>query len=416
MSTDAPAPSIGRCRVCGGPLAPELAAVGRHEVNPLEDDPPEIAAYRDAGRKMAARQRLACARGRIAATRLVPDGWWVAAATPGQDGYPCRCGEFDDWQHSRNRCACQGRTDTAGLPPTCCAYVAPAPAVEVVEVVEEPAAPADLPEPTSTVQELWAVLIDYELARPRTRQVTPGPSELGTPCLAQLVRKLAGMPRRDLTDPAWAPFAGTAVHAEMEKVVAHWNATIGRQRWIAEDVLDCGEGITGHGDAFDLDQAMVVDWKYCGATALSKLYANQRAGRPPAQQVSQDYRIQAHLYGAGHAAKGRKVDWVRLVLLPRSWRYDDAGEWTERYDPALATWALERYREARGLVDALDLANRPAHIGLVPRTPTECNWCPFHRPGAPNDGNGCPGDDLRTVKCVERVAAGLVTTATSNVI
>ena len=185
------------------------------------------------------------------------------------------------------------------------------------------------------------------------------PSELGTPCLAQLVRKLAGMRGRDLHEPAWAPFAGTAVHAEMEKVVAHWNEAIGRTRWIAEDVLDCGEDIVGHGDAFDLDNDMVVDWKYVGQTALSKLLTNQRNGAPTAEQVSQDYRIQAHLYGAGHEAKGRTVRWVRLVLLPRSWRYDDAGEWTERYDPALAAWALDRYRGARGLVKALDLGQLP---------------------------------------------------------
>lgn len=428
-----PPDATGRCTICHGPLLPELVELGRHEVDLTKPDNAAITAMREPGRRMAARQRVACEQGRIAATRGVPAGAWAATATPVDEPYPCRCAEVGDWAHTHGRCPCAGRTDVENLPHTCCAYIAAPGMVEQDEpgsdfVPEVNAAKdqfnlepdplnvhLDEDEPRSTVDELRIVLIDYELARPRTQQLTPGPSELGTPCLAQLVRKLAGMRRRDLTEPAWAPFAGTAVHREMELVIAHWNAELGRQRWIAEDTLDCGAGITGHGDAFDLDNDMVVDWKYVGATALSKLLSNQRAGRPPAEQVSQDYRIQAHLYGAGHAAKGRTVRWVRLVLLPRSWRYDDAGEWTEAYDPALARWALERYSSARGLVAALELDGaHPERIAMVPRTPTECAWCPFHRPGAANDATGCPGDELRAVKAVQRVGAGLLTTVTTT--
>jgi hypothetical protein len=128
--------------------------------------------------------------------------------------------------------------------------------------------------PPSTVAELRDVLIDYEAARPRSMQKELGPSELGTPCRQQIARKLAGAPRRPVTEPTWAPFQGTAVHASMEQVVAFWNAQLGRERWLAEDrlVVDPGPGhyppVEGNGDAFDTDHAMVVDWKHVGTTAL----------------------------------------------------------------------------------------------------------------------------------------------------
>jgi hypothetical protein len=204
-------------------------------------------------------------------------------------------------------------------------------------VAEKPAGP-----PPSTIRELRTVLMDFEAARPRSMQRALGPSELGTPCQQQIARKLAGTPRRPITEPTWAPFQGTAVHASMEEVVAFWNRQLGRERWLAEDQLTVIEGVAaavpggpdyptvaGHGDAFDLDHGMVVDWKYVGTTALDKLRAGLRAGKHPAEQVSAEYRVQAHLYGMGHANKGRDVRSVRLVLLARSWKYDDSLEWTE---------------------------------------------------------------------------------------
>jgi len=375
-----------RCRVCGEQLDAASLDAGRGvHVADLTDL--DLTNTPDGAQAIIARQRAACAAGRQSAT--APAGVWLDAGTSTAAPYPCRCADYDDWQHQHNRCACQGRTDTANLPETCCAYVAPV-------------------EPVSTVDELRAVLIDYELARPRTMQVALGPSELGTHCLAQMARKIAGLPQRELTSPNWAPLQGVAVHAEMEKVVAHWNAVIGRERWIAEDELQVSPEIVGHGDAFDVDNAMVVDWKHVGTTALKKLHSAQRAGKPPAEQVSQEYRVQAHLYGLGHAAKGRHVQWVRLVLLARSWDYDDSAEWTEAYNPQIAQWALERYRETAGMVDALDIATYPSRINALPIAPGECAWCPFYRPGGANDALGCPGDVHAHAAARERFSAGLV--------
>jgi hypothetical protein len=180
----------------------------------------------------------------------------------------------------------------------------------------------------------------------------------------------------------------------MEDVVAFWNKQEGRERWLAEDELTVIEGVPGngydyptvrgHGDAFDQDHAMVVDWKYVGNTALDKLRAGIRLGKHPAEQVSVEYRVQAHLYGMGHANKGRPVRSVRLVLLARSWKYDDSEEWTEAYDEDIARKGhrplLGRRRPGPGprwQPQAGDL------IAAVPATPGKdiCKWCSFYAPG-----------------------------------
>lgn len=253
--------------------------------------------------------------------------------------------------------------------------------------------------PPSTVGELRQVLIDYEANRPRSMQKALGPSELGTPCQQQIARKLLGAPRRPITAPTWAPFQGTAVHASMEEVVGWWNTQLGRQRWLAEDRLQVDPGlpgidpIEGNGDAYDLDHQMVVDWKHVGKTALNKLCTAKRLGKPPKEQVSQEYRIQAHLYGLGHAKKGRPVKYVRLVLLARDYDYDRSDEWTEAYNPDIAFWAIDRYFATHELIEALDVARQPENIVHVPSAPSPeaCHWCVFRRPGEPSSWDGCGG-------------------------
>lgn len=292
-------------------------------------------------------------------------------------------------------------------------------AAEWVRVVERPDGSAEFRvpinatvdrEPPSTVGELRDILIGYDASRPRSMQVRLGPSELGTPCQAQIARKLAGAPRRPVTAPAWAPFQGTAVHAEMEQVIAYWNAQLGRTRWLAEDNLQVDDEIRGHGDAYDCDSDMVVDWKHVGTTALSKLRAARRAGKPAGEQVSPEYRVQGHLYGLGHERKGRPVKFVRLVLLARSWQFSDSDEWTEPYQPDIALRALDRYYATKDLLTAFDVANNPPLIGLAPAAPSAdgCKWCPFHNPAAPSGWESCQGYTEGAQRAADRFTTGLI--------
>lgn len=277
-------------------------------------------------------------------------------------------------------------------------------------------------EPPSTIAELRDVLIEFEANRPRSMQKELGPSELGTPCQQQIARKLIGAPRRPITAPTWAPFQGTAVHASMEDVVAFWNAGLGRERWLAEDRLTIapetpradGAGtypeIAGNGDAFDQDHDMVVDWKHVGVTALKKLRTAKRLGKTPKEQVSQEYRIQGHIYGFGHALKGRPVKFVRLVLLARSHDFDDSEEWTEAYDERIALWAMHRYYDVVDQLDTVGAHTNPDAVALIPASPSNdaCHWCVFKRAGQPSDFGGCAGDEAATERRMDRFTDGLI--------
>lgn len=268
--------------------------------------------------------------------------------------------------------------------------------------------------PPSTIAELRDVLIDFEANRPRTMQKELGPSELGTPCQQQIARKLAGAPRRPITEPTWAPFQGTQMHAGMEEVLRFWNSQLGRERWVIEDRLVISgaaaggpsginlPAIEGNSDAFDLDNDEVVDWKYVGTSAVDKLLTAKRMGKPPREQVSQEYRVQGHLYGFGQAAKGRTVRSVKLVLLARSWKYDDSAEWSEPYDERIALWAIERYYDVVGRVAELDLEHHPDQIIHIPESASNeaCHWCPFHRPGQTTDFAGCRGHESEAARPV----------------
>lgn len=258
--------------------------------------------------------------------------------------------------------------------------------------------------PPSTVAEMRDVLADLDDSRPRSMQTTLGPSELGTPCQRQIAMKLAGIPRQ-LPDarPAWAPMQGTAMHTLMEEALRYHNTKLGRPRWLIEEKLQIDHEVSGHGDAFDTDFGMVVDWKYVGVTTLKKA---KRKTVPNEELVSQDYRVQAHLYGYGHARAGRDVRWVRLVLLARSHMYDDSTEWTEAYRPEIAIWALDRYYATQDLINHLDLTNNPTLWPAVPAVSGDsCSWCPFRRQGGPADDTGCPGN---TQAKIDKQTAGIL--------
>ncbi len=182
------------------------------------------------------------------------------------------------------------------------------------------------------------------------------------------------------------------LRALAERVDAYEHPT--RDPLFDDRAIDLPE-VAGNGDPFDQDHNMVVDWKFTGTTAIDKLLAAKRAGKPPKEQVSQEYRVQAHLYGMGHANKGRLVDHVRLVFLARHANYDRSAEWTETYDERIALWAVSRYYDVVAQVAELDLGQHPGQVVHVPFTATNdaCHWCPFHRPGQPSDFAGCRGHE-----------------------
>lgn len=258
------------------------------------------------------------------------------------------------------------------------------------------AAVRDHAPPPSTLAEIEGALIRYENSRPRSVQTTLGPSELGTPCSRQIAMKLAGVQRHERGLP-WAPMCGTAVHSLMESVLERENERLGRQRWIIEETVHLDDELKGHGDAYDSDHALVIDWKYTGTTARRKA---SRRTVPNSELVSREYRVQAHLYGLGHENAGRRVTHVRLVMLARSHDFRESVEWTEEYRPDIAVDAMTRFYATRDQVVNLDAATHPDRLAAIEATPGEaCKWCPFQRPtpdgGADVDATGCVGNTAR---------------------
>lgn len=252
---------------------------------------------------------------------------------------------------------------------------------------------AEPPEPPSTLADIEGALWRYETSRPRSVQRTLGPSELGTPCRRQIALKLAGVERRERGGLPWAPMCGTAVHGLMESVLEAENEMLGRPRWIIEETVQLDDELKGHGDAYDSDNALVIDWKYTGTTARRKA---SRRSVPNAELVSTEYRVQAHLYGLGHENAGRRVTHVRLVMLARSHDYGESVEWTEEYRPDIALDAMTRFYATRDEVLNLDGATHPERLAAIEATPGDaCKWCPFQRPGPDVDATGCVGNTAR---------------------
>lgn len=254
--------------------------------------------------------------------------------------------------------------------------------------------------PSSTISELRGILIDYEANSPRTTQTTIGPSEIGVACDRRLAYRAVGTPQRPDGRVKWAPMLGTAIHATIADALLAENASLGRERWLVETRVHPDETISGSCDAYDTDADMVVDWKLVGPTRLE---AYRRKG------PGVEYERQIHIYGRGWQRAGRTPRWVRIVFLPRSTDFDEAYEWTEVYDPAIADEALARLVQVVALTRVLDVAKDPSLWAAVPATPNQlCAWCPFFRRGAPADATGCPGDVAADARRDQKFTEGLI--------
>ncbi|KFI65735.1 phage protein [Bifidobacterium cuniculi] len=207
------------------------------------------------------------------------------------------------------------------------------------------------------------IIEEHILTQPRTLQKRIGPSELGTDCVHCLAAKLAGWERKP-SKAAWIPFEGTCIHAAFEQLFSG----LGYQTELKVTVgkLD-GEPITGSIDLYDEKTGTTVDWKTVGNDTLKAAKANG---------PSQQYLVQASLYGLGVPNAARSV----IVYLPRNaMTLDDAFSYEAAYDPRPGWWALDR---AQMLLDLLDLIGRSygaqvrdAWIRQLPRSTGHCFDC-----------------------------------------
>lgn len=237
------------------------------------------------------------------------------------------------------------------------------------------------PTPQPAEPELWPEIrsiIETSIRdNPRSKQVELGPSELGTDSLHTLAAKLAGWPQQQSV--GWLPYIGTAVHAQFEQLFPTLNpqgfdedkegkrfetekrVTVGHLNG-----LYGGYEVSGSIDLYDRVNATTVDWKIVGPTTLRNVKANG---------ISQQYAVQASLYGLGLANEEQPIKRSAIYFLPRNAiSLNSALPWEADWDPKPGRWALARAQLLVNLMDIIEQADGPetrdAWISLLPPSPT----------------------------------------------
>lgn len=224
-----------------------------------------------------------------------------------------------------------------------------------------------------TANLLMDTIEEHITAHPRSQQRRIGPSEIGMDCQRRLIHKLAGdiEPERG---PAWKPTVGTACHSQMEQWFGEENQVMGEAYQLAPYMIEqrvtvgrIGDtDITGSTDLFIPSHATVVDWKFVGPSRLR----HYRSKGP-----SNQYRVQAHLYGKGWAAAGYEVERVMIAFLPRDGVLSDSYFWWESYDPMVAIKALVNANQLHQMIQ-----QDGKEQTLNQFAPCEDRWCPWCAP------------------------------------
>lgn len=254
-----------------------------------------------------------------------------------------------------------------------------------------PELPADLVmDPERIGKDYLNVLTETIANHPRSKQKDIGASEIGIPCARHVGYKLAGVKPHQRQQPNWKSTIGTAVHSWIENAFDQMNLHMqdanGGERWLVETRLTVGyvngKPITGSCDLYDRWTGTVIDHKIIGPSQLD----NYRRNGP-----SQQYRVQAHLYGLGWVLKQQRVTTVMIAFLPRHGELRDAHLWSEPFDPTIAGEALQRLT---GIDTAISTVGETA-LALLPTADHWCNSCPWFKPGAQDVY--CPGDPASPV-------------------
>lgn len=243
------------------------------------------------------------------------------------------------------------------------------------------------PEAVALKHELSQIILWTERDAPRSRQISVGPSELGTECDRRLAYRIAGATPVNLGSDPWPAIVGTSIHDWLDKAINRYQSIVGDLGYLTETRVYPDPLVKGRSDLFNTKTSTVIDHKTTGTDGMRKV----RKGIIP-----HPYRVQIQVYGLGHERAGRQVKHVALIFYPRSGWLDDAYVWVEPYDRKVAEAALARmYELADRLID-MDVVNNPHRYQLIDATPGDaCVWCPFYRADraidVAADLEGCPG-------------------------
>jgi hypothetical protein len=241
------------------------------------------------------------------------------------------------------------------------------------------------------LREIFYSYVNRNARDNRSAQTTLGPSEIGSPCDRQLAMKLMGVPAVNPQE-SWAPFVGTAVHAELAAMF-EWANGANSGRFAVEMPLTFGSSVVprGTGDLLDRVLFMFLDHKLMGKYSLKKLIE---------QGPSDEYRVQLHTYAYGAEKAGEKVKEIALVGWPREESsLQNLYVHVEPYDRQIALDAIARverlHREVQGRLGKVPtnvfVSENPLEVAQTFGTGDACRWCPFHNKADKRFTRGCPG-------------------------
>lgn len=206
---------------------------------------------------------------------------------------------------------------------------------------------------------LWLLRIRELFITERSKQQQIGISEVGSDCRKCVARKLALVYKKP--EGSWYPFIGTAVHDALERGFA--------ERWPDEYKLENRLHVHSYKDlelggscdmAYLNDGILIVnDWKIVGERKL------REAG---SGKISDQYRVQAMLYGFGWKKQGYDVTHVALSFLPRDKDLPEAQVVLMRYDEKIALDALQ------ALNDLMDMAELMGWDKVIEKQP-KASFC-----------------------------------------
>lgn len=231
-------------------------------------------------------------------------------------------------------------------------------------------------------QELTEMVNWWARNYPRNKQITVGPSDLGTPCDRELGYRLAGIPPVQYSDPL-PSIVGTATHAWMAEAVEKFEKEHGFKRYSVEMRVSPHRVISGSTDLYGHERQLVLDWKFPGPDAFRDMRK---------QGFSARYRTQLNLYGLGHVRAGRPVRHVGIAAMSRSGSLRDLWVKIEPYDEQVALDAIDRMFRIGNIIDEARILDEPSRWSMIDPTPSRlCGYCRMYRTGGPADGTGCPG-------------------------
>jgi hypothetical protein len=217
------------------------------------------------------------------------------------------------------------------------------------------------------------IILDHEHDRPRSRQMSIGPSAVGNSCDRALAFDLASVEAVNFPDPLKA-YVGTGLHAMLEAAVRLRDRET--NRYLVEHEVTY-RGITGKVDLFDRLTGRAIDWK---SKELSKI--NRLRGRA----MSYEYLVQQQIYAAGLRAQGENVKSVSLVFIPVNGLLRDILTQTVPVDVSVADIAIDRLE---GLSNRLMDGATPSLVEAMPNS--LCPWCSHYAPDSPLSARSCPG-------------------------